>query len=419
MFLKYICLLVVVFPISVLAIELTPKLVLETVYKNNPALASSKAIVESEKTAISSQYSLSGPRLGLMKESDMNTMQMKDGPMKTWSISQDIMFPTKYFSRGDIQKTRFKKNQEEYEDKRLELRSEALSVYFRYYTFKRIYSLLKAQKETLREIARIAENRRSTGVVPQQDEMKAHVEQTKIENELLLMAQEYAEAGYTLNAILNRPIESEINLPEKDFNLQADFKLVSDFEELNIHRSNLIKSEEYSVEQAGLEKDLAKMGYLPDFMLTYKKAYGGNAISTAEAFGIEMTIPLWFLKKERSEVGAATLKEFAAKRKLESVKRNIESSVRILKSKVITYSKLLQIFETALIPQATSTLNSSRSAYSTGKVGFQELLDAERTLYSTRIEYYQNFSKYIDAVTGLERVAGISVSGLPFSEEDI
>lgn len=395
---------------------LKPSDVVNVIYRNNPELASSKAQAQAEKELISSQYSLSSPMIGYMKETDMSLMQQQDGPMKTWSVSQEFMFPTKYFSRGKIQEARASKAMHEYMYKKLEVRGQALTSYFRFYSAKRILGMLEAQRETLREIARIVEARRAAGSVPQQDEMKAHVEQTKIENQILLQGQEEAEAKFALNSALNRSSDAEISIPESDFTAKKDVLISENLSAVNIETSHHLRGVLAMTEEFGFEKGLAKMSYLPDFQLSYRQVFGGNHPSSGRAIGLEMTFPLWFFSKENSELASAVSKELAARRELESHKRSTESMLESLKSKVKTLSKLLDIYETALIPQATSSLNSSRSAYSAGKVGFQDLLDAERTLYSTRIEYYENFSKFIEAVTSFEREAGVSVSALPFEE---
>lgn len=405
-------------PIVKAAETLTPTEVVRMVYSSNPEIAASKAQAQAEKELISSQYSLASPMIGFMKETDMSLMQMQDGPMKTWSVSQEFMFPTKYFSRGKIQKAKASRTMHLHMFKVLEVRAIALSAYFRFYSARRISRLLEAQRETLREIARIAEAKRAAGKVPQQDEMKAHVELTKIENQILLQAQDEAEAGFTLNAALNRPIEAEVYLPDTDFTAK-DIKVSKDFENISIATSHHLRGFSSTVEEAGFQKGLAKMAYLPDFQLSYRQVFGGNHPSSGKAIGIDMTVPLWFFSKENSELSSAVSKEVAARRELESHKRSSELMIETLKSKVKTLSKLLEIYETSLIPQATSSLNSSRSAYSTGRVGFQELLDAERTLYTTRIEYYENFAKLVEVVTGLEREAGVSISSLPFVEEHI
>ena len=414
-------LVLVVFVASSMAIAeeaLTPEEVVKAVYHQNPEIGASKAQAQAEQELISSQYSLSSPMIGFMQETDMSLMQLEDGPMKTWSVSQEFLFPTKYFSRGRIQHAKASRTMHLYMFKTLEVRAQALTAYFRFYSTKKVLGLLEAQRETLREIARIAEAKRAAGTVPQQDEMKAHVELTKIENQILLQAQEETEARFALNASLNRPVDTLVILPGTDFTAK-EIKLDKSFETADISTSHHLRGFNSTVTEAGLQKGLAKMGYLPDFKLSYQQVFGGNHPSSGRAIGIEMTIPLWFLSKENSEISAAVSQELAARRELESHRRTTEAMLQTLKSKVKTLFKLHEIYETALIPQATSSLNSSRSAYSTGRVGFQELLDAERTLYATRIEYYENFSRLVEAVTGLEREAGVSVSSLPFVEEHL
>lgn len=387
--------------------------VLKNVYASNPELASTKARAKAEDAAISSKYSLSNPRVGLMRETNMTTEQRAMGDMQSWTLSQEIMFPTKYFSMGSMQSSKARAAQEEFLDKKLEVRQKALSLYFDYYSGARISSLLEAQRETLREIARIVESRRATGAVPQQDEMKAHVEQTKIENEILLQTQEIVAMRSSLNALLNRDPESELTLPKDDIRTPRIVISADKIKELARQNSKMILAQNAWLSEAETNKSLAKMSYLPDFMLSYRKPFGSNASDNAYSFGVEMTIPLWFFAKQTSEVSQASAKAMEAEKRLEQTKRQVESDTKNLSTKAETLAKLLRIYETALIPQSTSALNSSRSAYSAGRVGFQELLDAERSLYAVRIDYYRNLARFVDALTALERTVGASVSDLP------
>lgn len=392
---------------------LTPLDVLKNVYANNPELASSQARAKAEDAAISSKYSLSNPRVGLMRETNMTAEQRAMGDMQSWTLSQEIMFPTKYFSMGSMQSSKAEAAKEEFLDKKLEIRQKALSLYYDYYSAKKISSLLEAQRETLREIARIVESRRATGAVPQQDEMKAHVEQTKIENEILLQSQELVAQRSSLNALLNRDPESDLELPKDDLKTPRITISVDKIKELALQNSKMISAQKAWLSEAETNRSLAKQSYLPDFMLNYRKPFGANAPDNAYSFGVEMTIPLWFFSKQTSEVSQASAKAMEVEKRLELTKRQVESDTRNLGTKAETLAKLLKIYETALIPQSTSALNSSRAAYSAGRVGFQELLDAERSLYSVRIDYYRNLARFVDALTALERTVGASISDLP------
>lgn len=416
---KRVAVLLLLLTSSAFADVLTPASLLREAFDKNPEIAGAQARAKAEDAAISSKYALSNPRVGIMRESNLTTEQRQMGDMQSWTVSQEIMFPTKYFSMGSMQRSKAHALQEEALDKKLEVRQKALALYFSYYSAARISSLLDAQKETLREIARIAEARRATGAVPQQDEMKAHVEQTKIENEILLQAQELTAMRSSLNAVLNRDPDSELPLPKEDLKTPKMIASGKKVQDLAKQSSKMISAQEAWLRESEANRSLAKMSYLPDFMLSYRKPFGANAPDNAYAFGVEITIPLWFFAKQTSEVSQATAKTLEAEKRLEQTKRQVESETKNLSTKAETLAKLLKIYETALIPQSTSALNSSRAAYSAGRVGFQELLDAERSLYSVRIDYYKNLATFVETLTALERIVGQAVSDLPVNGDEL
>ncbi|MBI4040358.1 MAG: TolC family protein [Deltaproteobacteria bacterium] len=396
---------------SAIAKILTPELVLQEVYANNAELAAQLAKANAENAAILEKYALTNPRVERMQESNMTKMQQEAGKMTTWGVSQELMFPTKYLAMGSAQKSKARAAQETFLDKKLEIRKETLTQFYHYYTASKILMLLEAQKQTLREIARIAEARRATGAVPQQDEMKAHVEQTKIENEILLQQQEITEAQAMLNALRNQDPSQPLTLPTANLKtpeLQWPKEPVPYSE-----NSKILSSQRYELEAAQSERNLAFMSYLPDFMVSFRKPYGSNAPESAYVVGVEMTVPLWFFLRQSSLVSTASSKVIEAEHQLTQAQRRVGAETKRFISKAKTLSKLLQIYDTALIPQATSALNSSRAAYSAGRVGFQELLDSERSLYAVRIDYHKNLAAYVETLTSLERVVGTSVSDLP------
>lgn len=408
---QYLIFIVLFSSAESMAQSFTPEAALKLAIQRNPELAAYKARATAEESLVKTKYFLANPRVGIMKEKNMTPDQQAMGDMESWSVSQEIMFPTKYVSMGSAQKAKAKAIKFEADDKFLEIRQKVLSTYYSYYASKKILDLLEAQKETLREISRVAESRRASGKAPQQDEMKAHVEQTLIENELILQKQEINEMRNSLNVLLSRNSDIDFELPKELIKAPV---IKFNNESLNSNNSKMVEAKKEMLEMARSEKNLAYQGYLPDFMLSYRKPYGDAAPSNAYAVGIEMTIPLWFFTKQTGESSAASSKYAQAQFELETTRRTIDSEFLSLKSKVESYAKLITIYDTSLIPQAQSALNSSRAAYSAGRVGFQEFLDAERSLYSVRINYFKNLAKLVDAIAALERLIGESVSSLPF-----
>lgn len=383
---------------------------------SSPEVAAMEARADAEHSAIRSQYWLESPKLTLMREKNMTLMQERDGPMSTWAVAQEIKFPTKYFLLGAAQKARARAADEQSSQRKLEVRRKVISGYYSLYALDRVLALLSAQRETLREIARIAESRYATGAAPQQDEMKAHVEQTQLEREFLMAEEERSSMQGMFNAVLGQEANEPIVFPKNDLptpklNISPDAlpKLIQE-------NARNLRQAEAMADEAHARKNLAYMNYLPDFALMYQKPFGANAPMNAYAVGVEISVPLWFFMKQSSEAGMASAQAAEADRNLDRTRLELSAELRSLVSKVQSSDKILKIYETGLIPQATSTLNSSRASYRAGRTNFVELLDSERSLYNVRIAYYRTLAQHVENLARLEEVVGTPLSTLPFGD---
>jgi|GEM_PF-5781299 len=392
--------------------------------EKNPAIAAQASKVTAEHAAISSQYSLEDPMFGFDYEQNLSRLQIEQGPMKMWSLSQNILFPAKYFQMGSLQKIRTQQAETELSQEKLMVRQKAISAYYRTFNQARILSLLKANLESARKTARTAELKHSTGQVPQQDEMKAHVEETRINGELLLAEEDYQAALSDLQAILgDSETSSPPTLPIKEITVPRLTVAVSEIPSLAQKHARSIQNARLQLEEAQSRKTLAGLNYLPDFRLNYKKVLGNSsmfpAMANAYALGIEMSIPLWFAFKQSSEYSSAKASFTQAEHQFVRASLEIVSKARSLAAKAKNHQTLLEIDQTSLIPQARATLNSSEAAYRAGKISLLELLDSQRALYETQMAYYRTLTEYTDVVSELESLTGVSVSQLPFPPETL
>ena len=382
---------------------------------SNPAIAAEADQAKAEHRAVRSSYALDNPKFGLMREQNMNYMEEQMGPMNLWSVSQTFKFPTKYYLSGEIQSTKAHAADIQLSAKKLEIRQKVISAYYNLFAVNRINELLKAQRATLDEIARSAESRHATGLVPQQDEMKAHMEQTKIDGDIITIQDELTTAQASLNALMNRPASEPVVLPKTELGIPKIKVPFSEIAKLAVHHSRKIQNSQNLAEAANEEKILAGWEYAPDFTLNYAQAYGRD-LPNAYSFGVDVSIPLWFFEKQTSDYSAAVARSMAAQKQAELDAVTTDSEIASLVSKVTSRQELLDIYKTSLIPQATSTLNSSRGAYRAGRTTFLELLDSERSLYAVRVAYYRTLSEYVEDLTRLEETTGASLSALPMGD---
>ena len=66
----------------------------------------------------------------------------------------------------------------------------------------------------------------------------------------------------------------------------------------------------------------------------------------------------------------------------------------------------VRLFEARIVNEAELAYDAARRGYEEGKVSYLELLEAQRALTETRMEYAQTLFNYRSALATLERAVG-------------
>ena len=119
------------------------------------------------------------------------------------------------------------------------------------------------------------------------------------------------------------------------------------------------------------------------------------------------TIPLW-TGKYRAGVQEAADELVARRHGYRNIRNAMEFSVSDAVVRVQTLDAQIDLFETALIPQAEEALRATEAAYETGQLGVLDLLDSERVLLDVRLINARYYSDYLVALAQLERAIGTS-----------
>jgi cobalt-zinc-cadmium efflux system outer membrane protein len=161
---------------------------------------------------------------------------------------------------------------------------------------------------------------------------------------------------------------------------------------------------------------LEKANVLPDITV------GGGIRRLSEtddnAFVIGITIPLPILNRNQGGILEAQYRLIKA----EEERKNAE--VRVLTELAEAHQNLMSIYTEVnslkdnIIPKAQSTYDSILEGYRQGKFSFLDVLDAQRTLFDTRLQYLKALVEYHKAVADIERLTGVPFESLnPFEEK--
>ncbi len=176
------------------------------------------------------------------------------------------------------------------------------------------------------------------------------------------------------------------------------------------HRLNpQLQSASFMRNAASVNRTIAWSSILPSFTMSYsRQVQGGNPNLYGVTFGI--SLPIWFLLDQRGQV----LEASATLAKMESdltMKRNFVSlDVTNAYLEFKNGERQVQLYQTALLPQADEVYRAGAASYHAGDITYLEFLQARQTLISARSTYIDELYHYNAAIAQLEKSVGRQIS---------
>jgi cobalt-zinc-cadmium efflux system outer membrane protein len=274
----------------------------------------------------------------------------------------------------------------------------------------RATEVIQRNKEILETFAKIAEARYSVGEGIQQDVIKAHVEVSKMLDELIMLGQRKKALEAKLNTLLNRSTETQVGKPE-----EVVFRPLpltgEDLQKLAVEMNPALKGMKRMIEAKEKAYALAKREYYPDFNLKF--AYGQrdptpNGMSRMNMLTgmVEVNIPIFYKSKQDRKVAETKAEIQLAEAQYRAMKNEILFMITDMASMVQRVERQIDLYKTGIIPQASLQVNSAMSAYRVNKADFMTLLDSQMTLYKYELEYHQALTEYEKNLAGLGAVTG-------------
>jgi outer membrane protein, heavy metal efflux system len=326
-------------------------------------------------------------------------------------ISQAIPFPGKLALREEAATFEAEAATYDVTEARLRLLRDVKKTWWALYYLDRALEIIRVNQDLLRQFVQIAQTKYEVGEGLQQDVLLAQLELSQLlDIELKLIgARENTEAQ--LNALIDRPADFKIIVPEQisvDLpTLQAESAL---FEQAENYRA-LLGSRRESVNAAQSRLDLAKKDYYPDFNVG--AYYGGrhDTLSGAEradflTLKLSMTVPIFFASKQRKAVDQRSSELMQRKYALQDEWNNVRADISKASSDFRQFKNQVVLFKSGIIPQARQTVASMLAGYQVDKVDFLNLVRSQITLYNYETQYWKVLSEANQALAQLTAVVG-------------
>ena len=322
---------------------------------------------------------------------------------KRFMVTQEFPWFGKLGLRGEVATKEAEAMQREYEAMVREVIMMVKESYFDLYAVQRSLAITRAEEDVLEQMQKIAEAKYTVGEVAQQDVLKAQTEISMLQQRLYELEQEEVVTKAKLNQLLDRRADSPLGFAATEPQHEFDLKTEELFSLADKMRPE-IKKAQADIQRNQAERNLMKREYFPDYRLglEYRSfRVGENMVM----FTIGFDLPIWRTKYRASVRESEKMIE-SSQADLEAVQRQTGFDVQDAWFKLVTARRTLELYKTALIPQAEARFQASEAGYRTGKVDFLDLLESERFLLNVRVMAVMAESNIGMQQSRLERAVG-------------
>lgn len=324
------------------------------------------------------------------------------GTGQMYSISQMIPFPGKLSLRWEIAKYDTEIAQQELNLKIREVVAMVKKSYWGYWLINKIIDIYHENIDIMKRFLNIAKTQYAIGKVTQIDILKASMELAEMENMLVMLEQEKISIQAELNSLLNRSPQTPLGKPEQPEQKEIKYTY-EELENITLKNSPEIKLKESLYQKNISVFNLSKREWYPDIMSGMKIDDMYN-----KTFMVQISVPLWY-KKQNSTIEMSKREKEMVGWELQSVKVNTLKKLKDLWSKYESRKRIVQNYETSVLPLAKQTLEITETGYRIGKNNFLDLLDSQKRYLEYSVNYYKYLVEKEIFLSELEKIVGIDL----------
>lgn len=383
---------------------------LERARRDNPELAALREAASAMEAGAKAEGRLDDPTLKVEMEDLSAERPLEISPGRSmltrYTISQMFPFPGKLSLKERMAGKEASAARSEVKARELEVAQMVKEAYFEYAFLDESTRITNGIKDLVTVATKIAETRYATGQVTQQDVIKLNVEQAMLTDEVIMLEARKGVAASRIKSLTDmaqtEELAGEAVLPKGKVPFNANELMNT---ALATTPDIAMLRAEQEANELGVE--LANKNYYPDFMLGVAPIQRDGRFDSYDLM-FQVNIPIWRGKYENL-TDQAKARARAARSRLEAGRNRKALEVRGAAIEVDASLRQIELFETSLVPQAELSYESALRNYQTGRIELIALLDTERDLRKTRIDYLRALFEYNMRLAALERASGVGL----------
>lgn len=385
--------------------------------RRNPSLLTAFEQISVAESRIDQVSSLQDPVLSIaLLNYPVDNFRADETPMtgNEVRLAQKFPFPGKLDTKGKIAAKRSRWFASAYQDARLKVRQKVKDAWYRLLFQKQAIELTNRNLSILDDFIKLTESRYEVGKGLQQNVLKAHLQRSKQLDKLLALQQQQEATLAELNSLAGRETDQDLDITSLLEPSPAIYSL-SELQQQAEQNRPMYAAFKALIGQYKEQRKLSDLDSRPDFTLWAGYRFrdddlpddGTDFVST----GISFNLPV-YRKRLNAAVAEADSSLRVAYQKRSDFDSKVKLSIHQALSKLEQMSRLAELYQTGIIPQANQTFQATLSAYQVDKVDFLSLLDSLMSLYRYKIDYVRTVSDQLRSQAQIEAAAGLDLEKL-------
>lgn len=385
-------------------LRLSRQAAIDEALARNPGLLASKAQVEQARAQVVIATALPEPTLAADVAGQSNVLNPGSGNASDLGVGVTFPFFGKTKLRGEVAKTALQAAEFTLTQLRQQVGSQTAQAYDAVLVALRHGDDLKEAKKLALDFQEKTKARFLGGTVPKVDVVKAQVDVSQAENDLIANDRTLITARASLNRLLGRaggaPVETTDSLE-----VPASIAELEGLEKLALASRPELKSLEIQRQGARTATRLARQYWLPDINVTLtRNAMDGSP--TTWTTGVGFGFPIFLRQHRQGEVAAAMHREEELAANATDAEVQVSLDVRTAFASASTALRQAVFLRDELLPEAREVYRVAAVSYELGGSSALELLDAKRTLLDAEKQYVDALGAANDAQAALELAVG-------------
>jgi cobalt-zinc-cadmium efflux system outer membrane protein len=336
-----------------------------------------------------------------------------DAAETTIQLSQLIELGDKAQKRRNVASLEKELTGWDYEAKRLEVLTEASKAYVELLAIQEKAKLLAELVDVSEQTVRSVTQRVDAGKDSPIEKTKASVSLSGVQLEHKQALQELETAGKMVASFWGSE-QPKFTRAEGQLETVTDIPEINDLQQKLMQNPQLARWEkEIAWDKAALE--LAKSKTLSDISIGAGVKRFNESDDNAFVFGVAIPLPI----SDRNQGGRMEAVYNLSK----SYEEQRAARIKVMNQFNQIYTELsvslnkIKALQASILPGAREVFDASRVAYTEGKIGYLNVLDAQRTFFEVRRQYIEVLANYHKARADIERLIGQKIESKTNSAE--